>query len=250
MAHSVGALLLPAPAPAAATDSLTDPALDILGDYFRAVLTAWLSTAWLARAPGETVVRTLEKHDPEELDFSVNKLPMLCLWRERETEAVKVADAYDESESELNILWVLPPAPQTKDSRRYPFFNGFASAIKLAVKLGRHPSYVHASEAADAGAIAYGSDVLKLAAIDRWRRGAILRTQVTVEGLNRPLMGYLATVLLTESTVMDPSVNGVEPTVIYGDITDGQDPAFVRQSFLIPPDADAEEEEPEEEEDP
>ncbi len=248
MAHSVGALLLPAPAPESDEDALTDPAVDIIADYLKAVMTAWLATAWAVRAPSETVVKTLVKHDPEEVDFKAGELPALYVWREREAEAVQIADAYDEGESQLNVLWVLPPAPQAKDSKRHGFFNGFTAAIKLAVKLGRHPSYVHASDLDEDDnptpeAATYGSDVLKLAAIDRWRRGPIIRTPVSVENVVRPFTGYLATILLTETTHRDPEVDGVFATEIYGDITDGQDPAFVRQSFVVPP-PDEEEEEP------
>lgn len=238
MAHSVGALLLPAPAPSSATAALTDPALDIIADYLGAVMTEWLQDAWNARAPSEPVVRTVYKHDPEELDFTVRELPLLCLWRERDAEVVQLADSYDESESTLNVLWILPPAPQSKDSKRFSFFNGFASAIKLAVKLGRHPAYVHESETDSPAAVAYGSDVLKLAALDRWRRGPIIRVPVSIEGLNRELMGYLASIQLTETTVRDPSVDGVFATEIRGDLTDGLEPKLVRQSFRSPTESD------------
>lgn len=242
MAHSVGALLLPAPAPEAETDALTDPAVDIIADYLEAVMTTWLATAWAARGAGETVVRTVYKHDPEEIDFATQNLPILCLWREREAEAIQIADAYDEGESQLNVLWILPPAPQTKDSKRFSFFNGFSAAIKMAVKLGRHPAYVHADEAGEPGPEAYGSDVLKLAGLDRWRRGQIIRTPVNVEGMQRPFMGYLATILLTETTHRDNTADGVFPSVIEGDITDGLEPELVRQSFRSP--TELEEEEP------
>jgi len=238
MGHSVGALLLPAPAPASATAALTDPAIDIIAAYLSGVMTLWLQTAWNARAPGEPVVRTVYKHDPQEIDFSTKKLPILCLWRERDAEVVQLADAYDESESTLNVLWILPPAPQEKDSSRFSFFNGFASAIKLAVKLGRHPAYVHASEVGQAGPTAYGSDVLKLAAIDRWKRGTIIRSDVTVQGMDAPFMGYLATILLTETTHRDGTVDGVFPTIIRGDITDGLEPELIRQPFKSPTEPD------------
>lgn len=240
MTVGVGALVLPAPVPATGTSG--DPALDIVGAYLRAVLQTFLATKWASLAPNEPVVRTLNFHDPEELDFRERDLPLLVLWKERALgdEPRRIADGWTESHKTVHVLWIPPPTTQTRGSTRFPFFNDFASVIEWAVHHERHPSYVHASEVADPAAIAYGSDVLALARIDQWIYRGTQRAPVEVGtgtgALSYP--AYLATLTVVESTLVDNTAWGTEPTVIQFDLTTGDDDPFTTQSALVPPDAD------------
>lgn len=238
MAHSVGALLLPAPA---ASGAHGDPGLDILAAYFKAVLESWLAASWLERAPGEPIVRTLETHDPEESDFSDNDLPILFVYRDGDAAPKRLADGYQETENDLNILWIPPPADQFKKSDRYPFFNAFDKAISAAVFFERHPAYVHASQSADPGAIAYGSDVQALAKIDWWRlNGSVQRARVDIptgSGIES-YVAYLATLRIAETLVPDVTQFGVEPSVIGATINSGGESPLDLQTILIPQDAD------------
>jgi hypothetical protein len=223
MPHTSGALELPAPAPEAG-ESLGDPAIDVLADYFSAVLTAWLDTAWTAVAPGEPVVRTVYKHDPEEIDFRESDLPLLCLWREGDTAPKQLADGYQEMETTLHVLWVPPPAPQGKNARRHAFLSAYSKAIALAIEHERDPAYVHDDDAGDVSATCWGSDVFRKGSIDWWRLQRVTRVPVDI-----PIDGqrvfrypaYLATILLGETTDTDPAAFGTVPTSLHTSITTG-----------------------------
>lgn len=235
MAHSVGGLLLPA-APSAADEALTDPAIDALADFFSAVLTAWLGNAWKRCAPSEPVVRTVSKWDPEETDFADRDLPLLCIWRDGNARPQRLTDDHQEIGSIVHVVWVPPPATQRKQAQRHAFFNAFDKGVSLAVLHERDPAY-RRTEDTDAASVAYGSDVLAIAGIDDWRLQNTRRVpiEIKIEGATtRRYPGYLATLALRESSTTDPSAFGVSPTVIHGDLTDGQTPTLVRQSFRVP----------------
>lgn len=235
MAHSVGALLIPAPEPDD-DESVGDPALDILAAYFKAVLTAWIGAAWSAVAPREPVVKTVYKHDPEEVDFASNSLPLLCVWRDGDNAPKRLADGYQETETALNILWVLPPATQFKNSRRHSFFSAFDKAISLAVINERDPSYIHEDDTADAAANAYGSDVQALAGIDWWRLQRITRVPVEVPTGDRVFRypGYLATLLMGETTEIDGGAFVTYPTRLRATTTSGGTEPRDIQTFQAP----------------
>lgn len=240
--HQVGALQLPAPAPASDDDSLGDPGLDVLGAYFRQILETYLGDAWIAVAPEEPVVRVLAKDNPEERDFNENDLPLLCVWRQEVTGPNRSAESFEENVETLSILWVPAPTTQVKGARRSPFFNAFKSAISSAILHGRDQSYVHASDSAllstdplRHAAEAYGSDVMHLAGLDTWRLRRFQRVPVDVptggDTLSYP--AYLATLEITESTNSDwtNAAWGTEPTVIRFDLTTGGvDPLTTNQA--------------------
>lgn len=260
MAHSLGALLLPAPPADSSSDSVGDPALDILGDFFKAVIEHHLADVWSDCAPNEPIVRKLERHDPEEWDFSVKDTPVLCVWREADANPNQLADCYQETQSQIRILWVLPPTDRFKNAKRSAFFSAFDKAINLAVFHERDRSYVHPSQSASsdasaavkAEAAAYGSDIFPLAGIDWWRlQGAVQRVPVDINGGGaQPFRfnGYLATLLIGESSVTDPTAFGTEPTAMHMHITTGGADPLVTQTALVP--VPEPEPEPEPDEDP
>lgn len=238
MAHSVGALLLPA-APAS-SGSHGDPAIDVLIDFFEAVLKSWIETAWLARAPGEPLIRTVIKGDPEETLFGINDLPTLCLWRHEDSEPNRLADGFQEEQNQIRILWIPPTAIHDNSADRFAFFNAFQSAISAAVLHERHPSYIHSDDVGDPAAVAYGSDVLGKCVFDWWRlTGRIQRVPVDIQmgSSAETFTGYLATLLVGETVVTDNTAFGVFATVIDGETNSGGDTPLTTNDFLIPKDS-------------
>jgi hypothetical protein len=236
MGHRSGALTLPVPAPED-DESLGDPAIDVLAGFFSAVLTAWLNTAWTAVAPGEPVVRTVYKHDPEEIDFVSKDLPLLCLWREGDLAPKQLADGYQEMETTLNILWVPPPAPQTKSSRRHTFLSAFSKAIAAAIENERDPSYIHPDDVGSAEARAYGTDVQRKAGLDRWLLQRVTRVPVEVPVDGQRVYrypAYLATLLIAETAETDPSAFGTVPTHVRTTLKTGGDDPLDIGSFAVP----------------
>lgn len=213
MAHKVGALVLPAPSPAPG-QSLADPALDILVEYFQVALETWLGEAWKSVAPKEPICKKVSKHDPEDCDFFEGDLPLLSVWRSGDATNSRLADAYQESITQLRVLWVPPPTTTAKKVVRYNFLNGFSKAINEAVTLSRIPQYVHSSEVGDAAAECYGSDIEDLCGIDVWRVQSVAPVPVDVprgDGGVYTYPGYLATIQLTETNETDYS-----PAAGYG----------------------------------
>lgn len=243
--HKLGALLLPAPAPDSQDDSVGDPALDILGDFFATVLRHYLDLAWSDCAPGEEIVKKILKHDPEDFDFAAKDTPVLCLWREGDSSPKNLADSFVETETQLRVLWVLPPATKFKNGKRSSFFAAFDKVIGLVALHERDRSYIHPSQANPAHpsydeAAAYGSDIFALAGIDWWKLQSVQRAPVDVEGGSQThrFIGYLASFAIGETTVTDPTVFGTGPTVIDFDLTTGGDDPLVTHEALVPPDAD------------
>lgn len=205
MAHKFGALALPIPAPATGA-SVSDTALDILGAYLKAVLLNYGDTAWTTRAPGETLVRSLRLHDPNDQDFNSNDLPALYLWRSAGIIRRK-AEEYLVDEATLDLAWVGPPSTQSKGADRAPFINGLIKTLATAIELGRHSSWVLAGDP-DTTAALRGSVVLRHAGLDRmFLSGPITKSPavVTIREVQRTYPGFTAQIRIDESLVIDPN---------------------------------------------
>ncbi len=261
MTNRVGALLMPVPAPPFGptqpdqqNTATLDPALDVLGAFFKAMLEHYCGAAWTSIAPGEPIVRVLSVgHNPEDLDFSDSLLPLLALWRDGETAPERLSDGNVQSGSQIHVLWVAAPADEQKLAARSPFFLAFAAAMKLAYQRERDPCWVRTEDTSSNTARAYGSYVLGLAGIDHWTYGGTRRVPVQVANgsTNDTYAGYLSNWTILESTESDPAlwgstINGtrigVTPSEIYFDETNRvattEDPAvLIRQSALIPADS-------------
>lgn len=243
MAHRFGALTLPAPA-VAPGESVTDPGLDVLGGFFRAILEKYLATAWASVAPGEPIVRVVSTDNPEERDFTTKDLPLLCLWRPEDSQVNHLTEVFEENQDLLRILWVPAITTHIKGHVRSTFFNGFKKAISLAVRLERDPVYVHPVDAARAAsdplrqaAEAYGSDVHDLAGLDWWRLRNFTRMPVDfpVGNHSQSIPGYLATLQIGETNETDFSNDawGTARTKIALDITSGGPDPDIRQSAIV-----------------
>lgn len=239
MAHRVGALHLSSPAVASEDNAPGDPALDVIGAFLAQVLTTWLSTLWLSVAPGEPVVRTVIKDNPEEREFNVNDLPALYLWRDEDL-TVQLADGIDETTTQLNVLWVPPPSQQIIGSRRSAFFAAISKALSVAILHEREPSWVHPSDSAlpvndpiRQAAEAYGSDVIEHAGLADWRPGRFRRVPLDIGEAIHP--GYIATIPIVEWSTTDNTNEawGVYPTQLALDITSGgSDPVLLQQALV------------------
>lgn len=257
MSHRVGALLMPVPPPSfgptrpgeSNTASL-DPALSILGAFFKAMLEHYAGQAWAAIAPKEPVVRVLSAgHDPEDIDFSDNDTPLLALWRDGATTPTRLDDGNAQQSSQVSVLWVAAPADEQKLAARSPFFNAFSKAMLLAYQNERDPCWIRRGEETNVISRTYGSYVWGLAGIDGWSYLGTERTELMVQtgGQSQPFPGYLARWTILESTDNDPEAFcstiagervGSEETVIRFDVTDGDD--LVRQSAKVPVEPDEE----------
>ncbi len=257
MSSCVGALLMPLPAPPFGPSqpdqqntATLDPALDVLGAFFRAMLEHYCGEAWANIAPGEPIVRVLSVgHDPEALDFHDGMLPLLALWRDGEATPVRLTDSNVQSQSQVHVLWVAAPADEQKLAARSPFFLGFVNTMKTAFQQERDPCWVRAEDVNDVVSRTYGSYVWGLAGIDNWTYAGTRRVplQVANGSGNESFPGYLASWSILESTSTSPSmwgstINGervgTEATEIKFDLTDiatvDPDDALVRQSALVP----------------
>lgn len=260
MANRVGALLMPAPAPpfgpeqpSAQNSATLDPALSVLGAFFKAMLEHYCGDEWENIAPGEPLIRKLSiGHDPEEFDVSDNDLPFLGLWRENDGEPTRLDDVNAQQSTLVNVLWIAPPSDEQKLAARSPFFNAFTKTMLLAYQRERDPCWIREEDRQSDTARAYGSYVWGLAGLDGWKYSGTKRVPVQLPTGARAEMyaGYLATWTILESSETDPALwgsvsdgerIGVTPAEIYFDETDRaateENPeVLVRQSALIPAD--------------
>lgn len=227
-----------------------DPALSILGQFFRAMLEFYAGEAWANIAPGEPVVRKLSVgFDPEHLDFQDGDTPLLALWRDKDGAPTRFDDGNVQSATTIHVLWVAAPADEQKLAARSPFFVAFQNVMKLAFQNERDPCFIARGEESNVISRTYGSYVWGLAGIDGWHYTSTERVPVMVPtgGQREDFPAYLSTWTILESTSTDPAafgstINsvrvGTERTSFRFDLTDGVagDDVLIRQSALVPPD--------------
>ena len=256
MAHKVGALLLPVPPPGFGptrpdeqNTSALDPALSVLGAFFKALIEHYCGPAWRSIAPGEPIVKTLVVgHDPTAWDFVGEETPTLAVWREDENQPTKL-DGHAQRSTPVHLLWILPPADDQKMAARAPFFNILSAALLQAFENERDPCWVRRGDEGNDAARTYGSPVLRYAGIDGWNYSGLRREAFVVpigDGDPQIFTSYLSVWTILESTENDPAafgstIDGVrvgsELTAIRFNVTDmAGDGALVRQSALVPPD--------------
>ena len=256
MGHRVGALFLPAPpAPFAPTEpslentAPMDPALAVLGAFFRAMLEHYGTPLWDTIGGGEPIVRHLSVgHDPEDLDFSDAMLPQLALWREKDGKPTRLTEGNVQQQTLVRVLWVLPPAVEQVFAARSPFFNPFTKIMALAFQNGRDPAWIKAGEEENVVARTYGSYVWGHAGLDGWSYDGSERVPVQVAGVEQPYSGYLASWTILESGETDPAafestMDGVRVGTIASSVdlkltdrtlTEADPEVFVRQHARVP----------------
>src|SRR3954464_8415418 len=118
---TLGGLSVPLAPAATKTDTIADPALDVVIAYFKAILMAYADAAWKSVAPGEPIVRRTFTHDPEEYEFVETDLPALYLFRTGSNKnAEDQAEDIREHTDGVRLFWIMPPASQDKQRRRAP----------------------------------------------------------------------------------------------------------------------------------
>lgn len=144
MPHTFGGLQLPVPVPEnARTEATSDPFLDTVVAYLKAVINAQTGDAWRAIAPGTAnpVIAT-GTHNPGKEAFRSNALPALFAWRADNTARAAKLGGWDAVVTTINVLWVPPRAQQETLRLRHPFRNAIEKAIRYAFIVGRDPSWV------------------------------------------------------------------------------------------------------------
>jgi hypothetical protein len=146
MPDHFGALEMPVPP--APKGPVGDPALDVLGAFLAAVITAELGAAWEPLAPGRPVVRRVFSHSVSKRRFVKEDMPSLFVFRSGpgKTEAY-TADAYKRTQTVL-VQWVYPPALNEHQVDRDPFMNALGGVLERAVYRGRDAAWVIPSDRA------------------------------------------------------------------------------------------------------
>lgn len=178
MAHEFGGIVLPVAVPEDG-EALADPALDVLGGYLSAVLISWAGTAWLSRAAGEPIVRTVQLCDPSEAEFIERELPALYVWR-AEVDTEYVAEEVTGNKSKIQLMWVPPPkTTQVVWAQRSAIINAVAKVITAALDLDRHPAWVRAGDT-DTAAATLGSVWMRWAGVSMAYVGKTTRSVIAV----------------------------------------------------------------------
>src|SRR5512145_1435561 len=168
MTDLYGSAPLPVAAPAAPTDALSDPALNTLLRWAKAIIEFECGVAWAAVAPGEPLVRKTRPHRPERHDFgSVNELPALFCYSDN-ARPQRYADALFGRDRTIALLWVFAPSDQFAAAKRSGILTGLGAALHKALEmaLGRHPAWVDAGDP-DPAAARFGSSILGRAGFER-----------------------------------------------------------------------------------
>lgn len=135
----IGALTLPA---TPSETAVGDPARQMLADFFAAHLNAKLQDAWAAIGGGTQVVERVDVNDPNDNTFHTNKLPLLCVFREKSKRPFEIlADGIAARRSSFVVLWIPPPATQQWKAKREGFSAAVDAAIFQALKVERTPGW-------------------------------------------------------------------------------------------------------------
>jgi hypothetical protein len=216
MADKFGALELPVPQ----SNSGPDPALAYIADYCKAVLNATAGAAWASVGMGEPCKYSFA-HDPERYDVRDKDFPSVWVWRES-GEEIQLADDWQTDKAMIEVLWVFPPAPQGKQAKRLPFFNGVIKSLMRALKYGRHPSWTLNGDT-DATAATRGSLLWKHACFYRHfvRRPMTSGLSVQLFDGGTPISydAVKITIEAEELLVRDPKV-GTWPSKHDGEVGD------------------------------
>lgn len=188
IAGELGGLRLPIEPPGRNDSPFPDPALDVLGAYLRAFITAYAGEAWLKIAPKEPIVRNVFTHDPEHHDFKTGDLPALYLFRTGSArDPVDLSQDFRIHADIIQAFWILPTSQDLKFPARLRAIPAVGKLIDTALEVGRDPSWVLQGDP-DPTAAEQGSVVLRHAGLvsmlgKQWRVARI--------GINgyRPMAG-------------------------------------------------------------
>jgi hypothetical protein len=151
MADTYGAIELPVLAPTdgpdpnvAALSAVSDPGLDTMLAFLKAVVNAELSDAWHKRAPAQDPIGFVFPYNPEDAGggfFNDRKGGALYGYRKPNVAGYDYTDGFRVTEDAWTFLWVPPEQPQARSGPYKPIINGLAKVVDEAVYLTRHPAY-------------------------------------------------------------------------------------------------------------
>jgi hypothetical protein len=162
MTDTYGGLALPMPAPPFAGKA-PDKALDAIGDYLQATLTAQLGAAWRSVAPGEELIKTVFTVSPQNALLNQSQLPALFIWPGR-TKSTREAEDYLVTKTQVSAIWLLWWDSPLKREQRLPFQRSVTLTAHALLARGRHPAWVVTGDTT-AGAATRGSPLLKQAGL-------------------------------------------------------------------------------------
>ena len=123
-------------------ETFTDPVIDILLGYLKAVLNVRAGAAWNSIGGTNAVVTTFAGN-PDEIAFVDSDLPALFMWRADEGQAKWIADDWHVRETEIHVTWIFPVVTGSDRARnKTHFLNGFTSVVQQAIAQERDASFV------------------------------------------------------------------------------------------------------------
>lgn len=146
----------------------------------------------LGVAPGQRVVATTHPYNPADRDHLFNDtsdLPAIFMWRDGEATDEYMADDWEVQTTPVKLMWCWPLAKAEIQSRRAPFIDALARAIKVGIQLGRTPSYQVAGDpdvqAAKLGSVFYGPAGIMML-FPKSHRAASFQIEMVAQANQRP----------------------------------------------------------------
>jgi hypothetical protein len=210
------------------TTSTADPFLDYLLSYLKTVANARLTTAWAGLVPGSTPVKTACDWEPTPNTLNERDLPALFAWRQSWPAFQRRADEWWLAQSQVNLIWVLPPAVQVQRRGREPFFADLLKLVHIALETGRDPSWRVTGDA-DANATLMGSAFFKYAKVFSLgilsaQKATLTLTTDDQEAMPRNYPAFTFVLDLWEYAVIDPART---------DVFDGTDVTFKNDGITL-----------------
>jgi hypothetical protein len=151
MADTYGATELPVLAPTdgpdpnvASLSAVSDPGLDVMLAFIKAVVNAEMGDAWRKRAPGQDPIRFVFPYNPEEAGggfFNDAKGGALYGYRKPNVAPYDYTGEWLVAEDAWTFLWVPPEQPQARSGPYKPIISGLSKVISDAIWKTRHPAY-------------------------------------------------------------------------------------------------------------
>lgn len=157
MAEGFGAITVP-------IGTTPDPALAILGDYFKTIVNLDAKASWEERPFGdEEVIKTVFGLSPNGRVFDSCLLPALFVYRTGGLFS-QTADDWLEDSSVIKLAWLLPISAVDDVDIRREFFKAFAVLVAKAARRGRDTRWQwDADDQAGAITVAASPDSIALA---------------------------------------------------------------------------------------
>jgi hypothetical protein len=155
MADTYGAIELPVaapsdgPTPSPTLSAVSDPGLDVLLAFIKAVVNSELSAAWHKRAPGIDPIAFTASYNPEgpPLGFmNDRKGGSLYGYRKPNVAPYDYSDEFRVTEDAWTFLWVPFEQPQARSGPYGAIISGLSKVVDAAIWKTRHQAYQKAGD--------------------------------------------------------------------------------------------------------